>query len=64
MQSRDVDELRLLWPLQDVAELARCLMHGTTFEDAARKLCRDEDEVRLKAYDLGLIEHASKPGSD
>jgi hypothetical protein len=59
MQSLDMNELRdlrLLWPLQDIAELARCLNHNNTIEDAARMLCRDEDEVRQKAYDLGLIE--------
>jgi len=46
-------------PMQDIAELARCLKHGNTIEDAARMLCRDEDRVREKAYDLGLIEHTS-----
>jgi hypothetical protein len=54
----------LLWRIQDIAELARCLKHGNAIKDAARMLGRDEDEVRQKACDLGLMEHASKPGSD
>jgi hypothetical protein len=51
-------------PYRTLQELARCLKHGNAIKDAARMLGRDEDEVRQKACDLGLIEHASKPGSD
>jgi hypothetical protein len=33
---------------------------GTPYADAASMLCRDEDEVRQKAKELGLIEHRKK----
>jgi hypothetical protein len=33
---------------------------GNTFADAASMLCRDEDEDRQKAKELGLVEQRKK----
>jgi hypothetical protein len=44
----------------DVADLANSLGYGNTIVDAASMLCRDEDEVRQKAKELGLVEHPGK----
>jgi hypothetical protein len=34
---------------------------GNTIEDAAKVLGRDEDQVRQKAYDLGIIDQSGAP---
>src|SRR5258708_7650280 len=39
-----------------VQDLRASLDFGNTFADAASMLCRDEDEVRQKAKELGLVE--------
>jgi hypothetical protein len=44
----------------DIADLTRSLAYGNTIADAASMLCRDEDEVRQKAKELGLEEHPGK----
>jgi hypothetical protein len=48
------------WSEMDVADLAHSLGYGNTIADAARMLCRDEDEVRQKAKELGLVEQRKK----
>jgi hypothetical protein len=48
------------WSEMDVADLANSLGYGNTIVDAASMLCRDEDEVRQKAKELGLVEHPGK----
>jgi hypothetical protein len=37
------------WSEIDIADLAHSLAYGNTIADAARMLCRDDDEVRQKA---------------
>jgi hypothetical protein len=48
------------WSEMDVADLANSLAYGDTFAQVASFLCRDEDEVRQKAKELGLIEKPPK----
>jgi hypothetical protein len=48
------------WSEMDVADLTHSLAYGSTIADAASLLCRDEDEVRQKARELGLTEHPGK----
>jgi hypothetical protein len=48
------------WSEMDIADLTRSLAYGNTIADAASLLCRDEDEVRQKAKELGLEEHPGK----
>jgi hypothetical protein len=50
------------WSEMDLEELKASLHYGNTFADAASTLCRDEDEVRQKARQLGLTEYPSKRG--
>ena len=42
----------------DIADLANELAHGRTVAETASFLCRDEDEVREKMKELGLVETA------
>jgi hypothetical protein len=44
------------WSEMDLEDLRFSLDYGNTIVDAARMLCRDEDEVRQKAQELGLVE--------
>jgi hypothetical protein len=44
-------------PGPNIRDLTQSLAHGNTIADAASMLCRDEDEVRQKAKELGLVEH-------
>jgi hypothetical protein len=44
----------------DIADLTSSLEYGNTFADTASFLCRDEDEVRQKARQLGLTKHPGK----
>ena len=44
----------------DIADLTHSLDYGGTFAQTASFLCRDEDEVRQKARQLGLVEHPGK----
>jgi hypothetical protein len=48
------------WSDTDLRLLRDSLDYGDTFAQAASFLCRDENVVRLKARELGLIAH---PGS-
>ena len=45
------------WSEMDLEDLRHSIDYGDTFAQAASFLCRDEDEVRQKARQLGLIEH-------
>jgi hypothetical protein len=47
------------WSEMDVADLTQLLAYGNTIADAASELCRDEEEVRLKAKELAL---EARPG--
>jgi hypothetical protein len=44
------------WSEMDISDLTRCLDYGDTFAQTASFLCKDEDEVRQKAKELGLAE--------
>ena len=48
------------WSEMDLEDLRHSLDYGNTFADAASMLCRDEDEVRKKVQELGLVEHPGK----
>jgi hypothetical protein len=45
------------WPETDISELPYEIARGRTMSETARFLCRDEDEVRQKAAQLGLVKH-------
>jgi hypothetical protein len=40
----------------DIQDLRASLDFGNTIADAAIMLCRDEDEIRQKMKELGLVE--------
>jgi len=40
----------------DISDLTNELAHGRKMAETASFLCRDEDEVRQKAKELGLVE--------
>ena len=44
----------------ELEDLRHSLDDGNTFAAAASLLCRDEDEVRQKAKQLGLLEQPGK----
>jgi hypothetical protein len=44
------------WSEMDISDLTNETAHGRTVPETARFLCRDEDEVRQKARQLGLVE--------
>jgi hypothetical protein len=44
----------------DISDLTHSLDYGDTFAQTASFLCRDKDEVRQKARQLGLVEHPGK----
>jgi hypothetical protein len=48
------------WSKMDVEDLRASLDFGNTIADAASMLCRDEDEVRQKAKELGLVERPKR----
>ena len=48
------------WSETDIQDLRASLDFGNTFADAASMLCRDEDEVRQKAKQLGLVERQKR----
>jgi len=52
------------WSEMDIQDLRASLDFGNTIADAASMLCRDEDEVRQKAKELGLVERPKiwRPG--
>jgi hypothetical protein len=45
------------WTEMNIQDLRAYLDFGNTYADAASMLRRDEDEVRQKAKELGLVEH-------
>ena len=49
------------WSEMDLEDLRHSIDYGDTFAQAASFLCRDEDEVRQKARQLGLVEHPGNP---
>ena len=48
------------WSKTDIDDLKASLAFGNGIAAAANMLCRDEDEVREKAKELGLEEHPGK----
>ena len=48
------------WSELDIADLTHSLAYGSTIADVASLVCRDVDEVRKKAKELGLEEHPGK----
>ena len=48
------------WSKMDIEDLRASLDFGNTYADAASMLCRDEDEVRQKAKELGLVERPKR----
>ena len=48
------------WSEMDIQDLRASLDFGNTLADAASMLCREEDEVRQKARELGLVERRKK----
>jgi hypothetical protein len=48
------------WSEMDISDLTTEIARGRTFAETASFLCRDEDEVRQKARQFGLIEHPGK----
>ena len=48
------------WFEMDIQDLGASLDFGNTLADAASMLCREEDEVRQKARELGLVERRKK----
>ena len=45
----------------DISDLTNELDHGRTMAQTASFLCRDEDEVRQKAKELGLTPVLKRP---
>jgi hypothetical protein len=48
------------WSEMDISDLTYSLDYGDTFAQTASFLCMDEDEVRQKARQLGLVEHPGR----
>ena len=48
------------WSEMDIQDLRASLDFGNTLADAASMLCSEEDEVRQKARELGLVERRKK----
>jgi hypothetical protein len=44
----------------DISDLKNEIGHGRTIAQTASFLCRDEDEVREKMKELGLVEQPNK----
>ena len=49
------------WSEADISDLKNELDHGRTMAETASFLCRDEDEVRQKARELGLVQQPGNP---
>ena len=43
------------WSDMDISDLTNEIAHGRTMAETASFLCRDEDEVRQKAMELGSV---------
>src|SRR3954469_22077367 len=50
------------WSEADMSDLKNEIAHGRTATETASFLCRDEDEVREKMKELGLVEQPGKGG--
>jgi hypothetical protein len=48
------------WSEMDLTDLKHSIDYGDTVAKTAEFLCRDEDEVRVKMKELGLVEHPGK----
>jgi hypothetical protein len=48
------------WSEMDISDLTNEIVRGRTMAETASFLCRDEDEVRQKAMELGLLERPGK----
>jgi len=48
------------WSEMDITDLKDSVAYGDTIAETASFLCRDEDEVRQKAMELGLVERPGK----
>ena len=48
------------WSEMDIGDLTNELARGKTMAQTASILCRDEDEVRQKARELGLVDGPRK----
>ena len=48
------------WSEMDLEDFRHSLDYGNTFAAAASLPCRDEDEVRQKAKELGLLDQPGK----
>ncbi len=48
------------WSKMDISDLRNEIAHGRTVAQTASFLCRDEDEVREKMKELGLVERPRK----
>jgi hypothetical protein len=48
------------WSEMDISDLTNEIAHGRTVAETASFLCRDEDEVREKMKQLGLLEQPGK----
>ena len=51
------------WSKMDISDLRNELAHGRTVAQTASFLCRDEDGVREKMKELGLVERPRKEKS-
>jgi hypothetical protein len=47
----------------DISDLTNEIAHGRTVAEIASFLCRDEDEVRAKMEELGLVSRPRKRSS-
>jgi hypothetical protein len=48
------------WSEMDISDLTNEIVRGWTMAETASFLCRDEDQVRQKAMELGLFERPGK----
>ena len=48
------------WSKMDISDLRNEIAHGRTVAQTASFLCRDEDEVREKVKELGLVQPPRK----
>ena len=48
------------WSETDISDLTNEFARGQTMAQTASFLCRDEDEVRQKARELGLVDRPRK----
>ena len=51
------------WSEMDISDPTNEIAHGRTVAEIASFLCRDEDEVRAKMEELGLVSHPRKRSS-